>query len=273
LTYFLFNEINIKVKNKYNLLKMQNQNQITCSYFGCSLCGKKYKTTINLNKHKILCDTLTRAKKKNLTEDFVETEPIPTQKQMYKIILDLSLKCNYLEEKVENMQKWVDRRKKKLNIIDWLQKQEKPEKMFEEWYKEIFILKEEIEILLHNSFTHIFTEIIQRIFTLYTCKETLVPIYASVDKPNILYIYKNQKWIEASKEDILELFKQIHFQMVKAFLEDKKRKEENISESDSLADVYNKANIKLMSINWREEETCNKFRTILYNKIKSPSNF
>ena len=36
--------------------------------------------------------------------------------------------------------------------------------------------------------------------------------------------------------------------------------------------IYNKANIKLMSINWREEETCNKFRTILYNKIKSPSN-
>ena len=186
-----------------------------------------------------------------------------------------------MEEKVENMQKWVDRRKKKLNIIDWLQKQEKPEKMFEEWYKEIFILKEEIEILLHNSFIVVFTEIIQRIFTLYACKETLIPIYASVDKPNILYIYKNQtqvqtqtngKWIESSKEDLLELFKQIHFQMVKAFLEDKKRKEENINESDSLADVYNKANIKLMSINWREEETCNKFRTILYNKIKSPSN-
>jgi len=263
-------------------IQFQNQNQIqtTCSYFGCSLCGKKYKTCTNLNKHKILCDTLTRAKKKNLTEDFVETEQIPTQKQMYKIILDLSLKCNYLEEKVENMQKWVDRRKKKLNIIDWLQNQPvKPEKMFEEWYKQIFILKEEIEILLHNSFTHVFTEIIQRIFT---CKETIVvqvPMYASVDKPNILYIYKNQtqvqtngKWIEASKEYLLEFFKQIHFQMVKAFLEDKKKKEDKINESDSLADVYNKTNIKLMSINWKEEETYNKFRTILYNKIKSPSN-
>ena len=266
---------------------MQTQNQSTCSYFGCSLCGKKYKTSTNLNKHKILCDTLTRAKKKNLTEDFVETEQIPTQKQMYKIILDLSLKCNYLEEKVENMQKWVDRRKKKLNIIDWLQNQQvKPEKTFEEWYKEIFISKEEIEILLHNSFTQVFTEIIQRIITSYTCKEVVqVPIYASVDKPNIIYIYKNiiqtqvqtqvqnRKWIEASKEDILEFFKQIHFQMVKAFLEDKKKKEEKINESDSLADVYNKANIKLMTINWREEESCNKFRTILYNKIKSPSNF
>jgi len=258
-------------------MQNQNQNQNT---FGCSLCGKKYKTSINLNKHKILCDTLTRAKKNNLTEDFVEIEPIPTQKQMYKIILDLSLKCNYLEEKVENMQKWVDRRKKELNIIDWLQNQQiKPAKFFEEWYKEIFILKEEIEILLHNSFIVVFTEIIQRIFTLYTCKETIVPIYASVDKPNILYIYKNEtqvqnrKWIEASKEDILELFKQIHFKLVKSFLEDKKRKEENINESDSLADVYNKTNIKLMSINWREEETCNKCRTILYNKIKSPSNF
>lgn len=267
-------------------MQTQNQNQTTCSYFGCSLCGKKYKTSINLNKHKILCDTLTRAKKKNLTEDFVETEPIPTQKQMYKIILDLSLKCNYLEEKVENMQKWVDRRKKKLNIIDWLQNQQvKPEKMFEEWYKQTFILKEEIEILLHNSFIQVFTEIIQRIFTSSNCKEVQIPIYASIDKQNILYIYKNtiqtqvqtqvqnRKWIEASKEDILEFFKQIHFQMVKAFLEDKKKNEEKINESDSLADVYNKTNIKLMSINWREEETCNKCKTILYNKIKSPSSF
>ena len=263
---------------------MQTQNQPTSSYFGCSLCGKKYKTNTNLNKHKILCDTLTRAKKKNLTEDFVETEQIPTQKQMYKIILDLSLKCNYLEEKVENMQKWVDRRKKKLNVIDWLQNQPvKPEKAFEEWYKQTFILKEEIEILMQNSFIQVFTEIIKRIFTCY--KEVLlpVPIYASVDKPNILYIYKNKthvqvqaenmKWIEASKEDLLDFFKQIHYQMVKAFLEDKKKKEDKINESDSLADLYNKANIKLMSINWKEGETCNKFRTILYNKIKSPSNF
>ena len=257
-------------------MQMQMQNQTTCSYFGCSLCGKKYKTCTNLNKHKILCDTLTRAKKKNLTEDFVETEPIPSQKQMYKIILDLSLKCNYLEEKVENMQKWVDRRKKKLNVIEWLQKQHKnPEQTFETFLLNILILKEEIEILMHHSFTQAFTEIIQRIF--YSCKEEnlkQVPtIFASIDKPNIIYIYKNEKWIEARKEDLLKFFKQIHYQMVKAFLEDKKTKEEKINESDSLSDLYNKANIKLMSINWKEEETCNKFRTILYNKIKSQSNY
>lgn len=265
------------------------QNQPTCSYFGCSLCGKKYKTSINLNKHKILCDTITRAKKKNLTEDFVETEPIPSQKQMYKIILDLSLKCNYLEEKVENMQKWVDRRKKKLNVIEWLQKQHKnPEQTFETFLLNILILKEEIEILMHHSFTQVFTEIIQRIFYSYKEENTvsqqlpqqqvpqqqvLIPIFASIDKPNIIYIYKNEKWIEARKEDLLKFFKQIHYQMVKAFLEDKKRKEEKINESDSLSDLYNKANIKLMSINWKEEETCNKFRTILYNKIKSQSNY
>jgi len=196
---------------------------------------------------------------------------------MYKIILDLSLKCNYLEEKVENMQKWVDRRKKKLNVIDWLQNQSvKPEKTFETFLLNIIIFKEEIEILLQNTFTHVFTEIIERIIHSFACKEQNgipIPIYASVDKPNVIYIYKNIKWVEASKENLLEFFKQIHYQMVKAFLEDKKKKEDKINESDSLADLYNKANIKLMSINWKEEEIYNKMKTILYNKIKSSSSF
>jgi hypothetical protein len=245
-------------------------NNLISNSFGCSLCGKKYKTITNLNKHKILCETLTRAKKK--TDDFIEIEPIPSQKQMYKIILDLSLKCNVLEEKVENMQKWVDRKKKKLNVIEWLQNQNKnPQKTFEEWYPLLLILKEEIEIILQNSFLQVFTEFIQRIFY-ESCND--IPIYASIDKPNILYIYNKQiKWLEARKEDLLEFFKQIHYQMVKSFLEYKKKEEEKIKESDSLADLYNKANIKLMSINWKEDNFYLKMKTILYNKIKSQSNF
>ena len=95
---------------------IQNSINYTGFTFGCSYCGKHYKTRINLNKHQILCETLTRAKKSktsnnNDKEDFLE--PTPSSKQMYKIILDLALKCNHLEEKLEEMQKWVDKKKKK----------------------------------------------------------------------------------------------------------------------------------------------------------------
>lgn len=109
------------------------------------------------------------------------------------------------------------------------------------------------------------------------------PIYFHLDKPNSIFIYNdiyfesnnnqfnNRKWVEASKEQILGFFKNIHFIFGKTFIQWKKNNEDKINVSDNLADLFNKANIKLMGINVKEDLTYNKLRTILLNKIKSIS--
>jgi len=262
--------------NKNNIIFNQTE-------FGCNYCGKNYKTRIYLNKHKILCETLVRAKKKNTTPEFTDLEPIPSQTQMYKIILDLSLKCNRLEEKVNEMQIWMDKKKKKINIIDWLRNYKIiPDQSFLYFQDSIQILPEEIELILHHSYLHIFQIIMNRIFPLKD-NSFIYPIFHHLDKPNSIFIYNdiyfennnnhynNRKWVEASKEQMLKFFKNIHFIFGKAFIQWKKANEDNIKDSDLQSDLYNKANIKIMGIQWKEDLTYNKCRSSLINAIKIPS--
>jgi uncharacterized Zn-finger protein len=252
--------------------------------FGCNYCGKNYKTRNYLNKHKVLCETLSRAKKKTTTPEFTDIDPLPSQTQMYKIILDLSLKCNRLEEKVNDMQIWMDKKKKKINIIDWLKNYKHlPSQTFLHFQDKIEIIVEEVELILHQSYLFVFQNIMNRLFPLIKEDSFIYPIYHHIDKPNTLFIYNdiyyenntnhynNRKWVEANKEQILGFFKNIHFIFGKAFIQWKKMNENKIKESDQLSDIYNKANIKIMNIQWKDDLIYNKCKSSLINAIKIPS--
>lgn len=264
-----------------------NQNRILEHGFCCINCGKNYKTRTNLDKHLVLCETLIRAKthsKKSKKEDD-EIEYLPTQKQMYKIILDLALKCNHLEEKLEQMQKWVVKQKKKINIFEWLQEQEEPTQTWSQFISKIIILNEETELILHNPFINVLNEICDRIFqdlnqdlnqnltTSQDKNKNSIPFVAFTEKQNTFYIYEkdeseNLKWRECSKKDLINLLNNIHFKMVKSFIDLKKKNEREINESDNICELFNKSNIKIMEINFKNDQIFNKAKSLIYNKIK-----
>jgi hypothetical protein len=93
----------------------------------CHFCGSQYKTRTNLEKHVILCELKHKAnhsKSKNkcrvrLKEE-EEEEELPSQRKLYQMVLLLNEKYNRLEEKVEEMNKWIVKKKKKINVIEWL---------------------------------------------------------------------------------------------------------------------------------------------------------
>lgn len=246
-------------------------NQIQLPGVGCTYCGKNYKTRTNLHKHQVLCETLARAKKKqNSNNDEELLLPVPSTKQMYKIILDLSLKCNRLEEKIEEMQKWVIQKRKKINILEWLNENYIPCTNLESWIQTIEILKEETELIFQNSFLDVLGEIGDRIF--YKTQQTelqVVPIFAFNQKPNTLYVFQDNQWSECSKQQITKILINIHFKYTKTFIEWKRQNDDKINSSDSLCDICNKANIKLMGIQFKHEQTYHRGKSIIYNKIKT----
>ena len=65
-----------------------NQNQSYCGY-----CGKSYKNKTILTKHVYLCELL-HTKNSDLNKD--DDEP-PSQKKMYKMLLELGKKYNKLD--------------------------------------------------------------------------------------------------------------------------------------------------------------------------------
>jgi hypothetical protein len=243
----------------------------------CEYCGKEYKRRISLDKHFILCEIVYKAKKKDKRID-KETEEIneemPTQKQMYKIILELALKYNKLEEKMELMSKWVDKTKKKINVLDWLNTSSnlKPEIIFDNLADSISILESDLDLLFNNNFYDMLNEIFIR--NIYNKDESEISLFSFIQKTNTIYVYSKDIssleiiWLELSREKLIYFLNKVHFKIVKILSEWKKQNFEKLNNSDQLEEMYNKAKIKLMGIDFKHDSTLSKIKLSIYNKMK-----
>jgi hypothetical protein len=243
----------------------------------CEYCGKEYKRKINLDKHFVLCEIVHKAKRKDKRTD-KETEEIneelPSPKQMYKMLLELALKYNKLEEKVELMNKWVDKTKKKINVLDWLNNSSnlKPELVFDNLADSLIILESDLDLLFNSDFYDTLNEIFIR--NIYNKDGTEIPLFSFIQKTNTIYVYNKDistlelGWIELSREKLIYFMNKVHFKIVKALSEWNKKNIDKINSSDKMAEIYTKAKIKLMGIDFKHEQTLSKVRLGIYNKMK-----
>jgi hypothetical protein len=244
----------------------------------CEYCGNQYKLRNNFNKHIILCEIIYKANRSVTSKTTIETEEVnaelPSPKQMYQMLLELAIKYNTLETKIELMGKWVDKTKKKINILDWLNNNSnlKPSNIFENLANSINILESDINLLFNNTFYDLLNEIFLR--HIYDKNESDISLFALIQKPNTIYVYSNSKsdieleWIEVSREKLIYFLNIVHFKIVKSLLEWLKRNQDKVNSSDQLLDTYNKSHLKLMSIDFKHEPTLNKIKSSIYNKLK-----
>jgi hypothetical protein len=244
----------------------------------CLHCGKGYKTRGNLEKHLILCELVHKSKKIIMNED--EDIELPSQKKMFQMLLELGQKYNKLEEKVDEINKWVVKKKKKINVLEWLNTNFIPELLFENLSDKIPIIESDMEFLLENSFLDTINEVFIR--TIYNISETENPIFAFAQKTNIFYIYdknginNNNKiddskpvWIELPKDKLVRFLNKIQMKISKSFSEWKRKKIEKIRENDGFSILCDNAVIKIMSTEFKQDTTLNKMKSMMYNKMKT----
>jgi uncharacterized protein YeeX (DUF496 family) len=174
----------------------------------CTYCGKSYKKKSNLDKHFVVCELLQVGKKRNsnIERNQDEDEAIPSQQKMFQMLVELGQKYNKLEEKVEEMNKWIVKKKKKINGIEWLNTNIKPTINFHSIIDTIIINEDDIKFLFENSFNDLLNEVFSR--TIYS-KD--FPIFAFVQKPNLFYIYDSEiGWIELSRERMIKFLNKVH---------------------------------------------------------------
>ena len=139
----------------YKLIRMQ---VLDSNKLCCHVCNKKYKKLASLNKHKILCDFKMKTKRERQIE-LEELEDIPSHSQLVKIVQELTLTLIKTEEKMAEMQKFINKKKQKLNIILWLNTNIVPNIGFLEWVHSSLIVKSRhFENLMENTkepFLHI----------------------------------------------------------------------------------------------------------------------
>jgi hypothetical protein len=267
-----------------NKITNEIPNKIKQPAMCCVNCGKNYKKRVNLDKHSVICDLLQRSKTRQNTNPVLDNllaeddEPIPSQRKMFQMLIEIGQRYNKLEEKVDELNKWVVRKKKKINVVEWLNTNINPTAIFENIIEKIIINEEDIKNLLEKSFYDVLNDIFSR--TIYNFDESGSPIFAFVQKQNVFYIYDNitnnnnnnnknvAGWIELTKERLTKFLIKIHMKIVKTFYDWKNIKKNDVKNNETFSNLCDKTIVKLLSVEFNQENIYSKVRNMMYSRMK-----
>lgn len=257
------------------MLSMNFKQFSQCS---CIWCGKGYKTKINLEKHTILCELIHKSSKKRANKnnsdlnDFDDVgDDLPSPKKMYQMLLELGYKYSKLEEKMDEVNKFVVKKKKKINVLEWLNSNIVTSLVFENLIEQIKIIDSDIDFLLENNFLDTINVVLSRFLYLESDLENnLIPLFAFVQKTNIFYAFvEGGVWMELSKDKLCLFLMRVQMKISKAFHEWKKLRATRIRDDESFAILCDKTLIKIMGNEFKQDSTFGKMRAVMYNKMKT----
>jgi uncharacterized protein YeeX (DUF496 family) len=232
----------------------------------------------------VICELLqiSKTKSKTSTNPLIdslyndEEEPLPSQRKMFQMLIELGEKYNKLEQKVEELNKWVVKKKKKINVLEWLNANMKPSMLFDDILDKINVNEEDVKSLLENSYYDVMNDIFSR--NIYNFGESENPIFAFVQKQNIFYIYDtnnttnnnvNNIWIELTKERLTKFLNKVHTKVFKAFYDWKNINKNEITRDERLSNLCDKTFVKLMSVEFKQENIYAKARNAIYSRMKT----
>jgi hypothetical protein len=232
----------------------------------CKYCGKSYMKKINLDNHVILCELLNNSKIKTIVDD---DEEVPSQRKMYEMILEIGKKLSGLDEKVDDLNKWVIKKKKKINVVEWLNNHITPEINFDSLIEKIIIDKDDVQYLFQNTFADTMNHIFSR--NIYNVSESEYPIFAFLQKSNVFYIYENEEagWIELNREKLVKFLNRVHTKLYRLYLEWKKENKSQIEDDEKISLLCDKTTCKMMGVDFRQEVILGKIRANMYGRMKT----
>jgi hypothetical protein len=243
------------------------------SKYECKICKKQYTRKNSLDNHYILCEYKLKTNREKKI-DSEELNDIPSYLELVKIVQELTKKCNKLEIKVEEMQKWVTNKKKKINIIEWLNKNVNTSDSYIDWINmNIQVLPEHFDYLMEHNLYQTIEYVLQYNFN-KEYENYIYPIKCFSEKQAIFYISEkdecgNSLWKKAIHEDIIYLYKKIYNKMLNELTIWKKENEHKFDTNIKLCEIFNKAVIKLMSISFHQDSMFSRMRNVLFNIIKT----
>ena len=254
-------------------MNLLNIKPITYPTSCCIHCGKQYKNRKAYEKHTMLCDLIIKSKYKKIKlihDD--EEDYIPSTRELYNIINELSSKYNQLNEKMNAMNKYVMKEKKRINIIDWLNTNIKPTKTYNETISNLVFPDDIIHSILNNNYMDIILNLIYINFNPRDSrKETNVVCFSQ--KNHVIYYYNEfdneiKSWKQLNHNTLIRLLCIIQMKITKKFIEWKKTNKKYINDNEELARKSDKAIFQIMKQNYNEYTLINKMYNTIYNNFK-----
>lgn len=244
---------------------------VTSAKYHCFICKKQYTKKLSLDNHKLLCEFKMKTKRELQIEE-EELGDLPNYVQLVKIVQGLSIELIKMEEQMNEMKKWVDKKKKKLNVVSWLNTNVVPTNGYKEWVTTLLnVLPEHFEHLMENTLF----QNIQQVFEYNLQKKTdfEYPLKCFSEKHGTLYICEKNEdgtpyWKQMEFPDTVLLYKTYYNRMMKELTKWKIDNQHKFDENPKMCDLFNKAVIKLMNLSFTQDATFARIKTGLYNYLK-----
>lgn len=218
-------------------------------FYKCHLCDKRYKLKENYNKHYVSCKFFHSSCLQTHDECEESSENLPTQKELYRFIKEIALKCQRLEDEVEHLKQTMNVRQKK-NILDMLNSDPMNANRvpFEQWCSRFQVEPHHLNAVFEGDLMTGIKEVmkphLQRtcisphlsLQDLAHTKVDCIPLKAFHTK-NALYIYDTDlQWKNAPHNCFDKLVYTLERQFLQAFLVWQRENQEKISLSEKLKD-------------------------------------
>ena len=264
--------------------------------YKCIHCAKAYTRKSSLQKHSILCEILHQSsrEKKCIEEESSDT---PSTAQLYKILLEFAAKYENVEKRLNDMQRWTEKIKKKLDVKLWLNSNVCPDITYSEWLNKIVVTDDNITTLIEENFITCICNILQKYLIPYSYNDSsasvdgngngaicqLNPIYCFDQKINTFYVYDIEKgtgkgvevepgvksWCHFTTERFVLLLQKIHIKIVGKLREWYKINKHIISSDDRMGLLYSTTASKLMNVNFSQDSAIlTKMKLSIYNYLK-----
>ena len=169
----------------------------------CPHCGKTFKTVQPLHKHLIIC----QINKKELKEITV----IPTHKEMWYLIQKLHIENEKQKKKIEKLEEVMNKDVKKLNMLDWLNENDRGIDIDIWLKKDVCVTLEDLNLIFITDYTRGLSTILSN--NILDSNNT--PFRAFSHKIKQLYIYQKNKWKKSTKKDIIKIFDRLQLNILK----------------------------------------------------------
>jgi len=231
--------------------------------YNCACCGRYYNRKSSLEKHVLCCEILSKTDRERQL-NIQEIGDTPNITKLYQIIQELVFKQAKQEKEIDKLKSFVNKTKKQLNIIDWLNENCSKNMTFNSFIKNIKIDRRHLDYIFKYDFIDGIMYIFQEILPL----SDDLPIRCFDQKPGTFFIVKNDNWVVMTGLEFEEMLNIINRMIIKEFGQWQTDHNEKILKDDKFNDIYNENIIKVLGTKKPQSITFNRIKNKLYGYLK-----
>lgn len=237
--------------------------------YRCNYCDQTKCSKDVFERHVIYCKYVHTSQKERDLQEIT----LPSQQMMYQMLMDLNIKYEQLEKKIERIQNNQCSQSRK-SIVQYLKNLSPLKITFSKWIEGIFIDKQHLKLFFDKSFVDAVNKAI--VETVSVCKLETIPIRNYTQKPNQLYVYDCVEscsnlfeWRIMTTKDwryILSIFSK---KIVKMYFEWKKENQEYIDANETITELNYEYMKKVNDISQNVDVKIRKIREVIMKQIQT----